>query len=408
MKEMSKKIWDNIEKNKVFIFFAIITILAIALRMSLFSYDYGDYDMFLKPWFDELKAGGGLLALGQGIGNYNAPYMTILALLTYLPFDSLISIKTVSVIFDFVCAITVAIIVETLLKNNKHKDSIALIFYGLVLFLPTVFLNSSCWGQADSIYTAFVLLSLLYLIKQKYTRAFIFLGIAFSFKLQFIFILPLYILMYISERKFSIFNFLILPATNFVMCIPSLLFGNTLSNCIDVYMGQAGTYSQYITLNFPNFYSIFFKSGTSHLIESTNPMIGTIGMIFTLFIFILLAFLVLYKKVKFDSRAIIEFGLWSILICTFFLPQMHERYLFMGDIIGLLYLFFNRKKFYLTLGIELISLYGYIHFLFAAFGLEMQIMGFVYLAVMILYSKDMYKRYFLADYDEDKLVKSSK
>ena len=193
-KKIEEDIWIFIEKNKILIFFIIITALSVFLRISLYGFTFGDYDMFLEPWFYELKDGGGLWALNKNIGNYNAPYMTVLALLTYLPLSPLISIKTFSVIFDYICAIAVALISFEVLKGNKYRKMIALTLYGCVIFLPTVFLNSACWAQSDSIYTAFALLSLLFLIKKKYFRAFLFLGISFSFKLQFIFILPLYIL----------------------------------------------------------------------------------------------------------------------------------------------------------------------------------------------------------------------
>lgn len=321
--------------------------------------------------------------------------MTILAFLTYLPISPLISIKLVSVIFDFVCAIAVAKIALYVFKDNKHKNAIALLVYSATLFLPTVFLNSSGWGQADSIYTAFILLSLLYLIKQKYIKAFVFLGIAFAFKLQFIFILPLYILVYISERKFSMLHFLIPFVVNFITCIPSIIFGKSLISCINVYIGQTSAYSKYITLNFPNFYSIFWGNGSSHLIDTPNEFLSKIGIYLTLFIFIIIAFLVFYKKIKFDAKAIVEFGLWSVLICTFLLPQMHERYLFIGDILAIVYLLFNKKKYFIPIMIELISLYGYMNLLFNSFNLEMKFMGIAYLVLFVIYSKDMCKNYFL-------------
>lgn len=320
--------------------------------------------------------------------------MTILALLTYLPIPSLISIKLVSVIFDFVCAVAVGKIALFVLKDNKHKEKLALLLYSVVLLLPTVFLNSAYWGQADSIYTAFILVSLLCLIKQKYIKSFILLGIAFSFKLQFIFILPLYILVYISERKFSILHFLIPIVSAFVMCIPSLIFGNTISNCINVYIGQVGTYNEYATLNFPNIYSIFW-SGSSNLINTPNEYVPKIGIFITLFIFVILAFLVLYKKIKFDSKAIIEFGLWSVMICTFFLPHMHERYLFIGDILAIVYLLFNKKKFYIPLLVQLVSVYGYIYLLFSGFGMEMKFLGIANLVLLVIYSKDMVKNFLI-------------
>ena len=52
---MSKKIWEFIEKNKIWIFFIIITILAIGIRISVWENTFGDYEMFLEPWFNELK-----------------------------------------------------------------------------------------------------------------------------------------------------------------------------------------------------------------------------------------------------------------------------------------------------------------------------------------------------------------
>ena len=396
VKKYSNKIWEFIEENKISIFLFIITTLALLLRFSLFEYSSGDYEIFLEPWFDELKNFGGLYALCRNIGNYNAPYMTILALLTYIPVSSLVSIKLVSLIFDCVCAYTASRIALIIFKDSKHKEKIKLLVYSAVLFLPTVFLNSSCWGQADSIYTAFVLISLLFLIKQKYLRSFIFLGMAFAFKLQFIFILPLYILIYISERKFNIFHFFIPFIVNIVMCIPSIIFGNTFERCFGIYINQIGTYNQYATLNLPNVYSIFFDSTSSTLIE-TNGMVSTAGLFLTVFVFIILAFLVYYKKVKFDTRAIIEFGLWSILISTFLLPHMHDRYMYMADILAIIYLLYNNKKYYIPIAIEVISLRGYVHLLFSAYGLNMQILGIVYLVLMVIYSKDMYTRYFKED-----------
>lgn len=400
MKNVKEKIWEFIEKHQFLIFILIITIISLILRISLYHFDFGDYDMFLKPWFNELKENGGLKALNRDIGNYNAPYMTILALLTYLPISSLISIKTVSVIFDYICAIIIAKIALHLFRNHKEKNKIALLLYSAVVFLPTVFLNSSCWAQADSIYTAFVLISLLYLVKQKYGRAFIFLGIAFAFKLQTIFILPLYIWMYISERKFSIANFLWIIVMFVVMCLPSILFGNTIQHCFDVYVGQTTNYSQYITLNFPNIYGIFWGGANEHLVTTPNELVIKIGIIGTFAIFVLLAFLVLYKKVKFDGRALIEFGLWSLLICTCFLPSMHERYLFIGDILGLLYLIYNKDKYYIPLGIELVSLYGYLYFLFSGFALDMRVVSIFYFVIVILYSKEMFQRYFTCKEDD--------
>ena len=392
-----KKLFDFIEKHKFIIFFIIITAISLFLRSIMLGYESDDYKDFLRSWFHQLDAGGGLFALKNQIGNYNAPYMTIMAFLTYIPIEPLISIKLVSVIFDYICAITVMEIIKVLLKDNKNKQLYMLLGYSLVIFLPTVFLNSACWGQADSIYTAFVLMSLLYLFKHKYTNAFILLGIAFSFKLQIVFILPLYILMYLSERKFSIWNFALIPIMDFVMCLPAIVFGKSIMDCINVYVGQTSYYSHYLTMNYPNVYSLFLKtdlSNSPNSVLSINSFIGTIGIIFTVFVFVIIAFMVLYKKVRFDNKAIIEFAIWSILIATFFLPHMHDRYIYMADLIGLLYLIYNKKKFYIPLAIEFVSLYTYMYYLFENPGISIQVVSILNFVLLTLYSKDMIKTYF--------------
>lgn len=391
---MTEKIWDFIERKKFIIFFIIITAISIYARKTLLDFVSGDMRHCLQPWFYTLKENGGLLALNMEIGNYNAPYMTILALLTYLPIDPLISIKIVSIIFDYVCALAVVKIVYSIFKSNKHKDYFALLAYTVVLFLPTVILNSACWGQADAIYVAFMLLSIAYLIDERYLKAFIFLGISFSFKLQFIFILPLYVLVYISKRKIPIYYFLLIPLVNAIMCLPAIIFGKSVMSCINVYIDQTSTYSGYLSMNFPGIYNIFFPTYNNY-VYAPNEYIAKVGTMATLIIFAIMAFMVLYKKIKFDKQKIIEFGFWSVIIATFLLPHMHDRYLFAGDILSILYYMYNKDKLYVPIGITLISMYGYTGFLFGQSAVPIQYVSFMYLVIVAIVTKDIYNKYFV-------------
>ena len=395
-KKTSNVIWDFINNNTNFIYFILITILALIIRGVLIKYSSGDYEMFLKQWFDALKLNGGLSGLSQDIGNYTPIYMTILSILTYLPLNSLVSIKIVSIIFDFIGAFAVYKIVKELLKDKKYQDRVALLFYALYLFIPTVFLNSAYWAQSDGIYTAFILISIYYLIKNNFKIGFLFFSIAFAFKFQAIFIFPLYVLMFLTDRKIKLRYLLILPAVIFVLSIPKVIYSHDLLVGFKVYINQAGTYSQYITLNFPNVYSIFLHgNGNSNLIDTPFSDLGTIGIIITFVILITLAYFVIVKKVKFDKKAIIDFGLLSILITTFFLPQMHERYLFMGDVIALLYLVVNMKKYYVPLMIEFISLNGYMYLLFSGFAINLSTLSIGFLVLLVLYTRNIIKDYFI-------------
>lgn len=198
MFKVEEKLADFIKKHILLICVVLTTLAAMYVRYKMLNYESGDFIYFLKPWFEYLKTNGGLYALKSYPGDYNAPYMTLLALLTYLPFSGIKLIKGLSIIFDIVLAISGAAIVKELTKDKTK----AFVAYMILLLVPAVVLNSAMWGQCDSIYTSFVLLSILFLLKKKYIKSFVLLGLAFSFKLQFIFIIPLYILYYLSEKKF--------------------------------------------------------------------------------------------------------------------------------------------------------------------------------------------------------------
>ena len=202
--------------------------------------------------------------------------------------------------------------------------------------------------------------------------------------------------MYIANRKIKIKDFLIIPITIFVLSIPKVIYSQDLLAGFKVYYNQANTYQEYITLNFPNVYSIFLKGydlNNPNLINTPFKEMGTIGIIIMLVILITLAYFVRIKKINFDKHAIIEFSLFSVLMTTFLLPQMHERYLFMGDVISLLYLVINKKQYYVPIIIEMISLNGYMYLLFAGFAINISILSIVFLILLILYTRNIIKKY---------------
>ena len=400
MSKTDKKNYLNIILNKTEVLFIIISILAFIIRLLfIFNISY-DFEHCILEWFDMIKDNGGLFALKLDIGDYNAPYLTILALLTYLPVNPLISVKFVSILFDYICALATMKIVKQILNDNNKKEWYALIFYAIVLFLPTVVLNSSCWGQADSIYVSFLLFSISYLFEKKYLKSFIFLGISFSFKLQFIFILPLYILIYLSkfinkEDKFPIYYFFIIPLVDIIMCLPAIAFGKTILSCISTYINQTTEYNIFISMNFPGIWNLFYKADSYYNnILTPNEYVSKIGIVITMIIYFIIAILVLYKKVKFNKQAIIEFGLLSVIIATFFLPHMHDRYLYLGDILSLLYFLYNKNKIYIPIGIQIVSLYCYIHFIYYYNVFQIKFVTIIYLVVLIIVSIDVFNKYF--------------
>ena len=378
---LEKRLIEFLTKHMVL--FAIIALsgLAVFLRIQTLEHEAWDYHQFLGPWTTEMTENGGLASLGNYPGDYTPPYMIILALLTHLPWSTLYTIKIVSIIFDFLLAIACGkLVIQATKKNSKFLFAIT---YGVVLFLPLVFLNSSVWGQCDNIYTLFVILSLLYMLKNKYFRSFLFLGIAFSFKLQFIFILPLYIMLYFRKKDFSILYFLLLPITLIVLSIPSLAQGMELGHLFSIYSGQVSEFSNYLTLNFPSIYSIL--SG-----RDDSPEYGTMGVILAMSVCGLLFFYCIMKKIKMTDENILNLGLLSIMLTTFFLPSMHERYLYMGEVLSVLVFIAYRKNLFVPLALQTISLFTYTNYLFkAAIENSLPILTVVYAVTIAMYAKKL-------------------
>lgn len=389
---IENKVINYINKNKVYFLGAIVTFLAIILRVYFISFKSEDYVLFLEKWFNELKAFGGLNGIKKYIGDYNAPYVTILALLTYLPFSPLVSIKIVSIIFDFFTAIIVSLFVKNVFKDNKNCGIYVFLTYTIILFLPTILLNGALWAQCDIIYTAFIILSLVFLIKEKYLKAFIFFGISFAFKLQSIFVLPLYVLIYINKRKFPLYYFGIIPITNLILCIPSFLFGKSLKSCIEVYINQTNSYTDFLSLNIPNFYNLICSTSSNNSVYKIIDFpADKLGIIIVFLIFVLSAYIVLSKNVDFDTELIIKTALWSTMVCVFFLPHMHDRYLFMADVLSVIYFIIVRKKIYIPIVINFISLSTYVKYLFNVTLFSYQVIALAFCIVVIYLTYIIFK-----------------
>lgn len=385
---MERKLTKN---NILILAFIVVTCVSAIVRINGIEFESLDMTKCLYRWFDVVKANGGLNALALNIGDYNMPYMTIMALLTYLPISPLVSIKAVSIIFDFLLAISCVSLLKELLKD-KYNEKLGLLVYSIIILLPTVILNSSYWGQCDSIYATFIIISLIYLIREKYLMSFILLGISFAFKLQFIFILPLYVLYFLAKRKLPIHYFLIIPIVNLVMCLPSVAFGKNVLDCMKIYFNQTGEYNNKISLNFPGIYNFFYDTEEfSNEIPLPNEHLSKI-MIFILgLIFVSIALYVIIKKIKFDNNLIIEVALWSVMVSTFLLPYMHDRYMFMADILSVIYCILNgRKKIYVPICVSLCSLYTYIAFLNRVSIIDIKFISIINCLVLLLLTKSMF------------------
>ena len=128
------------------------------VRIPLFKFVSGDMSGYLIVWYDTIKAYGGIHALNIQVGNYSVLYQTLIALMTYIPLSPVVLYKSLSVVFDYVLAVAVARFVYEETGKNINK---AVFSFAMVLLSPIVIMNSAMWGQCDSIFTSFLVLTVL-------------------------------------------------------------------------------------------------------------------------------------------------------------------------------------------------------------------------------------------------------
>ncbi|MCI5959235.1 MAG: hypothetical protein MRZ47_06120 [Lachnospiraceae bacterium] len=361
------------------------TVFGCAIRYALRNVVAGDYKMFFEPWVATLReAGGGFQGLSAEFEyvDYTTPYLLILSFISICPFfNTLIMMKMVSIFFDFVAAIAVGFIVYEM-TDKKQSGYMA---YAVMLFVPTIVANGAMWAQCDIIFTSFVMLSLLFMLKDKPRASLIFYGIAFAFKLQTLFIAPLYVLLWV-KKKMKIQHFLWIPIMYFIGIIPSWIAGKNLWDLLTVYLFQANGEMDIYKLShkFPNVYQII---GTDSFLREYADA----GIYFTLAVLMVLMYYIAQKNFTFTKDLIIRMGMFFVMVVVFFLPHMHERYGILADVLSVIVAFSNPRKFYVPLIAIGCSFAGYTLYLAQQTVIPLSVYAILYAGLMIDLGIGIYK-----------------
>ena len=357
--------------------FLVLTGFALMMRYALRNVVAGDYKMFFEPWVATLReAGGGIKGLSAEFEyvDYTTPYLTILSFISICPFlNTLLLMKLVSIFFDFVAAFAVMAIVYDRTKNMTY----GILGYGALLMVPTVLTNGAMWAQCDIIFTSFVLWSLYFMLKDKPAWSMAFYGIAFAFKLQTLFLAPLYVILWM-KGKVKLKHFLFLPLMYVIGMIPSLLAGKSFWELISVYFFQANGQMDIYALShkFPNIYQLI---GTdSFLFEYADA-----GIWVTLGALMILMYCFARKQYEMNACLLLRMGMLLTMTVVFFLPHMHERYAILVDVMAIIYVFFDFRKLYIPVLTILCSFAGYTVYLAQNNIIPMYVYTILFLLLML-------------------------
>lgn len=364
MRRYETRFLDFFQKNVIFIGFFAVSILGLLLRIKLFPLETADYSYFMKSWIDQLKEHPGISGIGENIGEYNVPYMFFLAVIARTPFSDLYEIKGFSVLFDFIGAFAVILLLSHF-QQTKLFTMENLLAYAAILFTPVVFLNSAFWAQCDFIYVSMLLFCMYFMVKERYALSMIFFGIAFAFKLQAMFFLPVILIYYFAAKKMRALNFLWIPVVFIIAALPAIFAGRGIVDTFTIYTKQTSIYEN-LTMECPNIY-VF--------LPGDYAIFSKVGIMLTILILGIGACLLIHKG-SMDSKEIVLLAVWSTMVCIYFLPAMHERYVFIACIFSIVWAFLYHKDWWIAVGINLVCFLSSVTYLF-----KVTIFDLKYLAV---------------------------
>ncbi len=315
---------EGIFEDKPLLVCALVLCAAsMIIRASYFDIESDDYTTFLAPWTQFFRDNGGFKALAFFPGNYNPPYMYFLAAFSYFDIPELYMIKALSVLFDVLLAWSCM----KLLSLYTDSKARLLVVFLAVLYLPTVVTNGSYWAQCDSIYAFFGIFALYLGLSERGVRAMISLAACLAFKLQAVFIIPVFFILLLA-KKIRWTHLLVFPAAYIVFMLPAVIAGAPLWDTLTLYFSQAGTVGDAMNYNAPSLTSMFSWSG-----DTSGSARSLIIAAFLLVAAVYAAAILLRKSLS--DRVILGFALILAIGIPYLLPHMHDRYFFIPGVLAL-------------------------------------------------------------------------
>lgn len=308
-----------------FITLLLVIGLGLLIRKEFIWYVSRDWTVFFELWMNEI-AQKGFGALSESFYDYAPAYMYLLVIAAQFGSRRMIAMKLISVFFDLLLAAAAGAVAYEVRK----KETTVMMTFSVVWLAPTVISNSSMWGQCDAVYCSFLLLTVLFLIRQKSGAAMICFGIAFAFKLQTLFWMPVILLLWLF-KKIKTWDFIWLPVIYLASIVPAWLAGRPFGELLQIYFAQVGIDTNRLSMKYPNIYYIIGELNLSGWYSDA-------GKLFAVAVILLFMVAVIYKLM--NTKLVPEL---LLLICysqgalaLYFLPQMHERYGYFIEIIAII------------------------------------------------------------------------
>lgn len=233
--------------------------------------------------------------------------------------------KLMAIFADFGCAYFIYKISLLISRDKKLSEYSALFF----LIFPVSWYLSAYWGQVDSIWGFFIVLSVYLLLKNKLFLAVFSAGISLLLKQTAVLIFPLILFYCLKKKKFFV-TAMVLMLLLFLMYAVYLPFlpDNTLPSAVGLYLKSFRGEIDYLVANAFNFWAFFFGFEP----EPVDVLfLGFPAVWWGYFLFVLTGFLFFRKLWNSLTRENFLAAVFLFFQSAFlFLPRMHERYFFLA------------------------------------------------------------------------------
>jgi len=405
---------ENQKEQQKSVVLLIIFLLALVVRSLLASFIPGyitDVGCF-KGWADQVaKVGFSRFYSSDMFVDYPPGYILVLypigkiRLLFNLDFNSplfLFLIKLPSLITDLASGY----LLLSAARKAKLNFSLSLLLI-LYLFNPAILINSAVWGQIDSFFTFFVLLSLWFIEEKRFPVASAIMVYALLVKPQALFFFPILFFALLENKNWkTFFKSVVSGLAILLLVILPFSWENGISWLVQKYQETISSYP-YASLNAFNFFAL---TG-GNWVEETRPFLflnyKIWGYIFLLIILGIATFLFFRWKNPYKIYPLSFFLISSIFM---FSSKMHERYLYPALIFALFtFVYFPHRRVLLTysgfsithfLNVGLVLLYSWYN-VFHLYRYSPYVLA-ISLANLLLYGYALYTGYHL--YHNEKSV----
>jgi Gpi18-like mannosyltransferase len=318
--------YSKFDRVSAWAWFAVFGSLSTIVYTPLLSFSVSDFNGFVKPWLDYIRSHGGFAAMADPFSEYAPPYLYLLATGASLglPVGDQVLVKLINL--PFVLIITLAIF--NIVRHFELSRNAAAAAAGGTLVLPTLGVNAFVWGQADTVYVAFLLLAALFVLKQRPTWAVAAFALAVSTKLQGIFLAPFVLAMVLAGR-IPWRCLWAAPAVYAATILPAALIGRPLRQLLTIYLVQGRFYNM-LSMNSPNFYfflDFFFAASRDWQVYKKITLAG-LALSSAAGAVISLAGL---SRRPISDRTVLLIATVSMIVMPYVLPKMHDRFFLGAD-----------------------------------------------------------------------------